>query len=73
MTDHLFELADLQVSYGRYLRGGEPSHTHHVRCYRSSPDRVSLQIRTAKGYATANLPFEVALALANALNVEVAS
>lgn len=31
-----------------------------VRAWRVSPDRVGLQIRTTKGFVTANLPFDVA-------------
>ena len=72
MSNHLFELTTSQVSNNRWTdRTSAMQAPNHVRCYRYSPDRVALQVRYAKGYSTALLPLEVALALSEALKAEV--
>lgn len=70
MTEHLFELNSAQIRVGQYMRGGDPQGLDAVRVYRSSPDRVTLQIRGRKQYANSSLSSDEARKVATALNAE---
>lgn len=71
MSEHIFKVIPAAVGIDRYRqpRDGSPKIIGDtmVRCYRYSPDRVMLQIRGEKSYASVSLPFDVAKKVAAAL------
>lgn len=65
MTDHSFSINPNAVSMRRIPPNADAHNT--VRAYRSSPDRVTLQICAGRSFATATIPFDTARAIAAAL------
>lgn len=70
MAEHRFNRTAEIRQYGR---GSTPEWTNAVRVCRHSPDRVMLQIRGERSFATVTLPFDVAEAIAKALVQETQS
>lgn len=68
MAEHLFPAKYAAIH--AYPRSHEVDRDPMVRVYRSSPDAVTLQIRTAKRYAVVTLPLDQAKAIAEALRLE---
>jgi hypothetical protein len=56
MKDTSINIAKAGIRIQRYSALSEPEATSHVRVYRSSPERIALQIRHERSFAHAELP-----------------
>jgi hypothetical protein len=74
MFDKSFPLISAALTVQNYNKAIPDDTKNKVRVFRSSPDRVSLQIRGASRFATASIPFDqipgVAMALLDAAGLK---
>lgn len=67
MSEFVHDVIPDAVEIKRYSRGVAVGSPNSVRVYRCSPDRVMLQIRGDKSFASVSLPFDAASEIAAAL------